>query len=78
MAFFGSSWFEGEDNEDIGPLSHWKEDFSYGDQDTTEDVEKQKKICNECGRYYKNGCPYWPNNLSKCNTQIENGTIRFQ
>ena len=26
MAMFGSDWFE---EDDIGPLSHWKEDFEY-------------------------------------------------
>lgn len=29
MAMFGSSW--GEDSEDIGPFSHWLEDFESSD-----------------------------------------------
>jgi len=68
MAFFGSSWFE-DDDDNIGPLSHWLEDFSYSDEPTTDIVEKRKKICDECGKYYKNGCPYWPNNVGRCNKQ---------
>jgi hypothetical protein len=26
MAFFGSSWLEDKEDEEIGPLSHWLED----------------------------------------------------
>ena len=29
MAIFGSSW--NDNNEDIGPMSHWLEDFSYSE-----------------------------------------------
>ena len=46
-------WFDhwAEDNEDVGPLSHWDEDFSYGNdvylRDTcihNGDCKKQKPI----------------------------------
>jgi len=39
MAFFGSSWFEEED-ENIGPLSHLLEDFEYGSEEDKDPGEK--------------------------------------
>lgn len=31
MALFGSSWNEGNEDENIGPFSHWKEEEEEGD-----------------------------------------------
>lgn len=31
MAYFGNDWNDSSD--DIGPFSHWNDDFSYGDLD---------------------------------------------
>jgi len=39
MPLFGSSWFEEEENENIGPFSHWLEDWS------------EAGNCKECGIY---------------------------
>lgn len=27
MAMFGSSWKDNDDDDDIGPFSHWKDDL---------------------------------------------------
>jgi hypothetical protein len=58
-------WLE-DDNDNIGPLSHWNEDFSY---DETKQVKRGKKdrqkICDECGLYFKTGCAFYTNNTIK-------------
>jgi hypothetical protein len=38
-------WLE-DDNEDIGPLSHWNENFSYGDE--TSATYNANEICQTC------------------------------
>jgi hypothetical protein len=61
-------WLEDDPNEDIGPLSHWNEDFSYGEPKQVKKGKKDRQvICDNCGLYYKTGCTYYTNDtVKKC------------
>jgi len=43
MALFGHSWLE-DNNDDIGPFSHWKDDFIYPDFVDENTIVKSKNV----------------------------------
>jgi len=53
-------WLE-DDDDNIGPFSHWDEDFPY---DYEDEKEWHRKICSRCG--LEKDCILFPHNVKDC------------